>query len=168
MFEVGSCIYYATSGLCRVEEITSLDISGADAGRLYYRLVPMDGRGGTIYTPVDNKKVPMRRAMNSQEAGQLIDAMPEIGLLEIPSERLREQTYKEALLSPDCKSWVKMIKTLYKRRKDRYAQGKKDTAIEERYFRSAVERLNSELACALNLDKAVVEQYILERIGSRE
>ena len=40
MFEPGELIYYGTGGLCVVEEVTKLDISGADRERLYYRLSP--------------------------------------------------------------------------------------------------------------------------------
>ena len=165
MFQAGEYIYYASSGLCRVEEVALLNLSGTDRERLYYRLTPMEGQGGVIYTPVDNPKVEMRRAMTSEEASALIDAIPEIEQLQITEEKQREQNYKDALKSSDCRRWVQVIKTLQERRRVRLAQGRKVTSTDERYLKSAENRLYSELALALGRDKNEMEQYIMIRLG---
>ena len=36
MFEIGEYIVYGVKGVCRIEDITHIDISGADKDRLYY------------------------------------------------------------------------------------------------------------------------------------
>ena len=38
MFEIGEYIVYGVKGVCRIEDITHIDISGADKDRLYYVL----------------------------------------------------------------------------------------------------------------------------------
>ena len=78
MFKTGDYIHYSTNGLCRVEEVTTLDFDGADRSRLYYRLVPVEGKGSTIFTPVDNPKVSMRLAMTREEAEELKKAVGRI------------------------------------------------------------------------------------------
>ncbi len=168
MFKPGEYIHYGSSGLCRVEEITKLNLSGADKDRLYYRLTPLEGQGGTIYTPVDNKKVEMRRAMSTEEARELIDSIPEIEELWIPEEKQREQNYKRALNSSDCRCWIQIIKTLYRRKQSRIAQGRKITSTDEKYLKSAENRLYSELALALGRDKEDMEQYITVRVKALE
>ena len=40
MFEIGEFIVYGHKGICKVEDITYLDMSGADKDRLYYVLNP--------------------------------------------------------------------------------------------------------------------------------
>lgn len=165
MFKPGEYIHYGTSGLCRVEEITTLSVSGADKERLYYRLTPMEGQGGVIYTPVDNQKVQMRKALNNQEARELIASIPDIQELWITEEKQREQNYRQALQSSDCRCWVQIIKTLYTRRQSRLKQGKKITATDERYLKSAETRLYSELALALGRSKKELEDYISARIS---
>lgn len=168
MFQPGDYIHYGSTGLCRVEEITKLDLSGADKNRLYYRLTPLEGQGGIVYTPVDNKKVEMRRAMNTEEARGLIDSIPEIQELWISDERQREQNYKKALQSSDCKCWIQIIKTLYRRGQSRIAQGRKITSTDEKYFKIAQNRLCSELALALGRNKEEMEQYIALRVRGTE
>ena len=45
MFEIGEYIVYGVKGVCRIEDITHIDISGADKDRLYYVLAPVgDGK----------------------------------------------------------------------------------------------------------------------------
>lgn len=168
MFEPGEYIHYGTSGLCKVEEITKLNVSGADRDRLYYRLTPLEGQGGVIYTPVDNQKVQMRKALNREEAKELIDSIPDIQELWILEEKQREQNYKQALRSPDCRCWIQIIKTLYVRKQSRIEQGRKITATDEKYLKSAENRLYSELALALGRDKNDMEQYIALRIKNPE
>lgn len=164
MFQPGEFIYYGNSGICKVEEITRLNVAGADKDRQYYRLSPMEGQGGVIYTPVDNQKVQMRRVLNKEEANQLITSIPEIQELWISEEKQREQNYKKALKSPDCRCWIQIIKTLYLRKQSRISQGKKITATDEKYLKSAENRLYSELALALGQPKENMEQYITERL----
>ena len=101
MFSAGDYVHHVTGGLCLVEEITTLDMSGVDSKKLYYRLKPIGETSGTLYSPVDNPRTVMRKAVGEQEARMLIDDMPSIETLWIPEERAREQRYKEALMSMD-------------------------------------------------------------------
>ena len=53
MFEIGQLIMYASRGVCRVDDIGTLDLE--DAGdRVYYTLTPLFAKG-TFYIPVDSK-----------------------------------------------------------------------------------------------------------------
>ena len=167
MFNTGDYIHYSSSGLCCVEEITKLNMNGADQERLYYRLQPLDTRKGIIYTPVDNKKVIMRKALTRDEANQLITQIPDLEELPDGTDKEREQTYKNALHSADCADWVRVIKTVYTRREKRIRSGKKAAASEERYFNSAVEMLHQELALAVGIDVNEVEDYITRQVEQR-
>ncbi len=164
MFATGEFIHYGNSGLCRVDAVTTLNVSGADKGRMYYRLIPLADKGSTIYTPVDNQKVAMRRALTKEEAEGLIKEFPEISELNVEDEKQREQIYKKALSSADCREWVSMIKTLYLRRRLRIEQGKKTTATEDRYYNAGRERLDQEIALAVGIDKEEVEGYITDKL----
>lgn len=168
MFEKGEYIVYGTSGVCQVEDITTMEMGGVAGDRLFYVLVPSNQKGGKIFTPVDNKKIFMRRVMNEEEASRLIDEILGIEELWISNEKLREAQYKECLKSCDCKEWIRIIKTLYLRKRSRSAQGKRITSTDEKYLRMAQEYLYSELEIPLGIPRARMEEYISERIQEQK
>ena len=56
MFEKGEYIVYGHNGICEVEDITHLNLSGVDKGKLYYVLAPLNKKESRIYYPVDREK----------------------------------------------------------------------------------------------------------------
>lgn len=164
MFQTGDYIVYENRGICKVEGITELGLSGAVKGKKYYELKPIYEEGGKIYSAVDNEKVVMRRMLTKEEAEQLIQDIPHIPQMWIGDEKQREAKYKEAMRSCDCRQWISIIKTLYLRRESRLAQGKKTTNTDDRYFKKAGNNLHGELAMALGMEQSEMEQYIAEKL----
>lgn len=164
MFEIGERIIYGTNGVCCVEKIGALDSPNALEGRIYYTLCPEYAKDSTIFTPVDNQKVKMRAVATKEEAMKLIDEIKDIESLWIADEKSREQKYKEAVQTCDRRELVKIIKTIYLRKQSRLVEGKKVTAVDEKYFKLAEERLYGELAVSLNMTIDEVKSYIIERV----
>lgn len=160
MFEVGEYVVCGNKGVCVVEKITTLDIAGVDKEREYYILKPKYQMGSTVYVPVDSSKESMRRVIRREEAQKLIDAIPDVPLLAITNEKLSEQIYRECLKSGNCKEWVRILKTIWRRKQERQQAGRKVTAVDAKYFHMAEESLYGELAVALDLNRDEVEAYI--------
>ena len=165
MFEIGEYIVYGHNGICKVEYITYLDMSGADKDRLYYVLLPVNTKGGKLYSPVDSNKIKTRKMLTSEEANQLIDEIPEIEQLWVTNDKLREEQYKQAVKGCDCRQWIRIIKTLYLRKQERLAQGKKVTTIDEHYLKLAENQLYGELSVALGKKKTEMADFITQRIS---
>ena len=108
MYKVGDYIIYGGSGVCRVGAVGKLKDSKIDSDRLYYTLEPAYLCGNTIYTPVENNKVFIRPILSREETMDIIDHIREIDCLWVTDEKNREQLYKEALHSCDCKELVKI------------------------------------------------------------
>ena len=117
---------------------------------------------------VEGNKSIMRRVLTREEAYELIDAIKTIDKLWVSDEKQRENKYKEALRTCDCKEWVGIIKTLYLRKKDRMVRGKRLTEVDERYMKKAKENLQGELSVTLGISEMEVEQFILNRIGEED
>ena len=164
MFEIGDKIIYGNTGVCTVEKIGPLDSASGMGDRVYYTLNPYYVKESTIYTPVDNKKIVMRLVMNKEEAEQLITEIPRIEALWISDEKGREQGYKDALATADPRELIRVIKTIYPRKQERLAAGKKVTASDERYFNMAEEFLYKEIAVSLETTPEEAEQYIRQRM----
>ena len=59
MFEKGEYIIYGSNGVCEVQDY--MNAAGETDNRTYYVLAPMRSKGSTIFSPVDNQKVLMRK-----------------------------------------------------------------------------------------------------------
>lgn len=167
MFGIGDYVICGNKGVCEVENITTLNISGVDKERQYYILKPLYMAGSTVYVPVDSPRESMRKVLKREEAEELIRAIPEIPLLVITNDKLSEQTYKDCIRTNDCEDLVKIIKTIYTRKQKRLKAGRKVTAVDAKYFHMAEENLYGELAVALNISRKEVEGYITEVIDGR-
>ena len=162
MFQVGDYVVYGNTGICRVEDITFLNMNGND--KQYYVLVPVDGRSSRSFLPVDNTKVVIRPVITKDQAMKLIDDIVNVEEINISNDKVREEKYKELARKCDCRSWVSIIKTIYVRKKERVAQGKKVTATDDKYFRLAEDSLYSELGFAIGVDKSGMEEFIRVRL----
>ena len=167
MYEIGDYVIKANNGVCRVEDTLHPDLPNVDKNRLYYLLVPLDNKNSRLYVPIDTAENRLRRALSEEEAWEVIEKIPEVEAAWIANDKLREQTYKEAIHSCNPTALVSIIKNLYIRKKQRSEQGKKSTATDERYFKLAEDNLYAELAFALGKEKNQMRQIIAETIEQR-
>jgi len=164
MFKKDDIVIYSGYGLCQVVDVTTMNMNGIPKDKLYYTLHQLSGNGGTIYTPVEHKEKVLREVITREEAQELIEGMDEIEDLWVTDERLRENQYKEAVKSCNCREWIRIIKCLYSRKQDRLAQGKKMTSVDEKYFNIAKECLYSELSISMDIPMEDMEAYITDKI----
>ena len=163
MYKVNDVVVYGTSGVCRVAEIGPLEMA-SDKNKLYYTLCPLFQRGTVIYAPVDNMKSVMRPVLSKDDIHTLIDDIPQIDTIEVKSDRERETLYKSALRTCDPRELVKVIKTVYFRRKDRLASGKKRIIVDEKYFQLAEQQLYEEMAYVMDESKESMADYISQQV----
>lgn len=164
MFSVGEKIVYGENGVCTVEQIAPLPMSGAAGDKMYYHLSPYVG-SGTYYTPVDSGAY-MRPVMSREEALVLIDSIPEIEPAVCSDSRFNhvDAFYKELFKLHSNEALVAMIKGLYSRMSERKAKSSRAEATMKR----AKEILHGELSVALEIEFKDVEAYISQRIGRPE
>lgn len=155
MFQVDDYIVYGGNSICKVLGIGMPTINGADKKRQYYRLQPIYKNGSIIYTPVDNEKVVMRKIISKEETEALINNIPATEILYFDDDKMREEKYKEVMHTYECTELIKIIKTSYLRKEERLAEGKKNTATDDKYLKMAEECLYGEFAISLNMPKEV-------------
>lgn len=164
MFKKGDYVVCGNNGICKVTDVTTLNMASAPKDRLYYILKPVYAESSTVYIPVDNHKVALRSALSAEEAHALIEKIPSLELVWVDNEKQRELTYKECLKQNTCEDYVRIIKTLYLRKQERLSKGQKIISLDERYLKQAEDFLYGELAVALGIEKQGVEEYITEEI----
>lgn len=166
MFQKGDFVVYGQNGICCIQDITTLNISGIDKNRKYYLLKPVSTSKSTIYTPVDTADTLLRHAMSREEADSLIRSIPDIPTIPLNDEKTLEQTYKKYIRSNNSKAWVQLMKTIYLRKESRITSGHKVTALDSRYFDLAASSLYGELSIALGKSKEEIKSYISSCISS--
>ena len=161
MFCVGEKIVYGENGVCTVEKIEPLGMTGASKDKLYYHLSPLIGTG-TYFAPVDSGAF-MRPVMSREEAEALIDAMPGIAPAICNDNRFNhvDAFYKELFRLHSCEALVAIVKGL----RSRMAERKTRSSRAEATMRRAKDMLHGELSVALGINIQDVESYIQERIG---
>lgn len=163
MFKKGEYVVVGNKGVCVVDNVTTLDISGVDREREYYILKPVYVSGSTVYVPTDSADS-MRRVLTRDEVTHLIQEIPQIPLINTVNDKLLEQEYKGCMKSNSCEEWVRIIKTIYLRKQKRQELGRRVTAVDAKYSRIAEDNLYGELAVVLNIPRAEVESYITSEI----
>lgn len=161
MFGIGDIVVCGNNGVCVVEEIGPLTMMGkASKGREYYTLKPYYDSAGKVYLPVDSSPSAMRYALTKSEVEALMTEIDSLKQISITDEKQREAEYRMAVNSSDPRRLIRIIKTMYFRKQSRMENGKKSTAIDERYFRIAETRLYDEMALALGIEREEVRDYI--------
>ena len=126
---------------------------------------PVEDEKEKIYVPVSNSDSRMRSCLTKEEAWNLIKRIPEIPTAWINNEKMREQSYKDAIKANDPEALVAIIKMIYQRKQTRLAQGKKCTATDAKYFQTAENLLYVELGVALGKPKQKICQTIIDYIN---
>ena len=169
MFNVNDYIIYGSNGVCMIEDIcVPPKVDEEHKNKKYYVLRPIYSKGNTIYTPVDNTKVIIRKIISKEETKELIDSIPSIETISLSDDKARAEECKNALRSCDYNEWAKVIKTINIHKQERISLGKKIGQIEERLLHSAEDFLYGELAVPLEIPKDQVEDYIAKRIKKLE
>ena len=160
MYNIGEYVACGNKGVCKIDQITTLDISGVDKDEKYYILKPVYSAASTVYIPVALADESMRPILTGEQARAFVQTIPDIECLEIPNEKMVEGLYKGCVRSNDVGKLVSLVKTIYARKKKRIEAGRKETAIDAKYYRIAADFLFGELAISLDVPKNEVEDFI--------
>ena len=163
MYKAGEYVVKPNTGICRIEEIVEMDLTG-DGRKNYYLLHPINDAKATLYVTVDADRKRLRLAMSEEEARDFIGHIADIDEMWIANEKMREQKYKEAFRSNEPSELVAIIKNMYLRGQERLAAGKKITATDDKYFQQAENILYTELAFSLQINKEDVRDLITRTI----
>jgi CarD family transcriptional regulator len=165
MFNSGDHVVYGNNGVCIVENVGTVNLSGINKESQYYTLIPLYSRNSKVFAPVDNVKTVIRKVISKNEALDLLDNLISLELVEIDDYKKREEYYKKVIHDCECVELIRIIKTLYLNKQTRIAQGKKNTALDEKYLRLAQENLYGELAVALDIEKSGVIDVISKKVN---
>lgn len=164
MYQVGERIIYGSTGVCEIEAIGPLDMSGAKKEKDYYTLAPIYQKG-RIFAPTDTA-VFTRPVLTKEEALELIDQIPDIeqDVYENRNPRLLNEHYQIYLKSGDCMDLVRVVRAIYAKGKQVEKHGRRLSQVDENCMKRAEELLHNELASALGIRPDEVRDFITKRL----
>ena len=78
MYKKGDYVIKIPEGICEIEDVGCLDMSGVNKDKEYYALAPINQKGSKIYIPVDNVHGRIRNIISKEDAIAFIKSMPDI------------------------------------------------------------------------------------------
>ncbi|MDR1117177.1 MAG: CarD family transcriptional regulator [Oscillospiraceae bacterium] len=160
-FQKNDYVMYGNVGVCKVQEICT---PGNGIDNLCYVLHPVFSQNSTIYAPVENAKVSIRRVISKDEATELIDKIKEVKPFDITNRREKELEYKKALKSGEHVEWARLVKTLYNKKKENASYRQTFSETDRTLLCSAEKLLNGELSIALQMPFEMVGDYIASKL----
>lgn len=164
MYNKGDCVVYSNKGICRIEDIVMMNMQ--DDNKEYYLLIPINEKSAKIYVPINYAGQRIRMAMDEEHARELLENIGETDVIYIDNDKEREKVYKETVSSNCPYNLLAVIKTSLQRKNERKKNGKKCTAVDEKYLRIAETLLYGELAYVLRSEIEQIEQMVRQKISS--
>ena len=166
VFVAGDYIFYGAGGVCKIDAVLSAPLEHMPKDRMYYVMHSLDDPSGVIYVPVDSEMVFLRPLLTREEAEALLLRVSEILPIEESNAKLLRERYLAAMRTHCPDEWVRVVKTV-RRRREAMGNGRPARLSEtERSFgESASHHLERELSLVLGLRGEELERYVLERIG---
>lgn len=149
MFGKGEYIIYASTGVCKIEDIRKERFGGAS--REYYILKPEYVNNSKIYAPVGSSENRMKKIISKEDVQKLIHSMPTEEMIWIEDDNARKEKFNELVKGGDRRDLVKLLKTLHCKQKEKLAAGKKFHSADERVMKEAEKILFEEFALVLEI-----------------
>ena len=162
MIGIGDYVVKMNEGVCYVDQELLLESFQDKRQVPYYLLLPVANNRMKVYVPVAQDYTDLRPVMNQSEANELLSEIGGIAATEVPNDRVREQIYKDALRSLDPRRLVGIIKCMRFRGKERLSQGKKTTAVDDRYQKLAETALCQELGFVLEKPSEEILTFLVK------
>jgi CarD family transcriptional regulator len=160
MYQVGDRFIYGIHGVCEILELQTQRVSGKAIQ--YYVLQPKSQPNDRFYVPVSHPVAvsKLRPIMSAQEINQVL-LSPEVRHeCWIADENMRKQHYRELICSGNPTQLLRMIYTLYCRKKQQLDTGRKLHLCDENFLRDAKRLIDSEFSFVLGIEPNEVGTYI--------
>lgn len=164
MYSVNEYIVYGKVGVSKIIDIRKECFTGLEE-QTYYVLEPVYSEKSIIYAPVNKNLDKFRKVLTVEEVHEIIEAMPDEKTIWIDNDQSRREQYSEILKEGDHLDIVRLLKTLYARKKELVSKGKKLHVSDERFMKEAEKALFEEFAFVLDIEPEEVLPFIMGELN---
>lgn len=165
MYNVNDVVMYGTFGICKITAVEKRNFTGEE--QEYFVLRHVNSDKNVFYVPTDNEAAlsKLHSVCSKSDVDALISHMNSEKLIWIDNDAKRKEEYSRIIKDADYHEIIMLIKTLYLRRKELGAAGKKLRSSDENYLNLAENMLFEEFAYALDIERSEVVDYIEKHIA---
>jgi len=169
-FTADTYVRYASSGVCRIEEIKTMAMPGTHQKREYYVLRPTDNEASVIYVPADNEAMTasMIPVLTRQEIDDIILSACADSMAWVDDRKERAESHRDILKRCDRRELLQLVSCIYLRKKELAGSGRKLASSDEATLRQAERLVNNELTFVLGINESEVGGYIRGLLDSAE
>ena len=167
MYQIGDLVFYGSTGVCKVADITARTMPGYDRPQDFYVLEHLYQQNYTILAPVNQKKVFIRPIISKSKARELMDTIPTIGAPAYYNCSLSQLSkhYDAFLETHECLDLMKLTISIYTKKQVADAKQRKFGSVDEKYMKRAEDLLFGELAAALDVSRSKVSESVAGRLN---
>ncbi len=166
MYKIGDYIVYGSTGVCRIESISTEAVTG-NAPTDYYIMTPVFSKSTIVKTPITNTKVIMRNTIDESNAQNIIEAAKTLEVKWEDNYRVRNEIFREAAHSCNCEKWLWLMKTIHKKANELEKAGKKLRQTDEMFLGNAEKLLCGELATVLKCEYNDIKNILYTNFESQ-
>ncbi len=165
MYRIGDMVMHPSAGVCKIEDIREECFSAAGPKR-YYILKPVYENGrSTIYLPVENLKVKLRKLLSTEDIYELIHSVTLTNTLWVDNDAQRQERFRRVLVQGDQAQIIQLIIEIHEKQKEKQAAGKKLHMADGKILQEAEKRIHQEFGYALNLKPDEVAPFIMGELA---
>lgn len=165
MFAIEDIVVYGNCGVCKIVNICKKQIGEKQVS--CYVLKPVRDETTTIYCPIDNDKIKMRKLLTPEEIDNLIQTMPAAQTQWEANDQIRKEKFHAILKKADHRELITLIKTLYFHKVESTRQGRKFHLNDERVMKEAERILYGEFAHVLHIEPDEVVPFITGQLNAK-
>ena len=164
MFQKGDFVFYASGGICRIEDIQIAPLPGMPQDQMYYVLRSVHDSNGVTYLPTNCTAVFLRPILTAGEAESLLQSANELDTISAQDAKSLRASYQQAMRTYNPSEWVRVLKTV--RSHAVPAEGttrpQRLSETERTFGEEARKYLYTELSLALNISDEQIEQCLFQ------
>ncbi|MBO7450578.1 MAG: CarD family transcriptional regulator [Clostridiales bacterium] len=166
-FKVGDNVVYGGNGVCKITEIKEMSVFSGAPLKKYFVLEPIFTKQSSVmYVPLDSEVMlaKIHPVIDKEEALSLIKELPNNNIEWIEDKNLRKDTFNTIVTKGTRMEIMGVIKAVISHQAELVNEGKRLNMQDEKTLTDAKNRMNAELALALDLQPDEVPEFIRKEI----
>ena len=165
MYKTGDIVVYPGTGVCRIEDIVTQKFARTEEKTYYVLRGVYDSAGTTIYCPVDNENIKVRKLLSKEDISLLIKNACREEKLWVDNDNERKKNFAAILKEGNQTKILKLIIEIHEKQAEKENEGKKLHLSDEKVLSQAEKIIHEELAYSMDIKVDEVAAFVMKEMN---